>query len=204
MFPYPYPLRTGMAYASLANTELMVGIYTAVFPVAVYVFLGPSRHVSIGTNPLTSILVGNAVDKYGNGTEAAASPLSLFFSGVIWAWLEDYGKHCIITYVLSSACLDLQRAGRGYNWRWCGWRRLESVGGGRDRPLSPHRDLAGPLRNPHPRQDELDPIRRAGERLHLRGGLPRHHLTAKVHLRSAARWTRGSTQNIQGTFAKVY
>ena len=51
----------GMAYASLAETGPMVGIYTAVFPVAMYTLLGPSRHVSIGTNPLTSILVGSAV-----------------------------------------------------------------------------------------------------------------------------------------------
>ena len=47
-----------MAYAALANTRLTVGIYTAIFPVFVYLFLGPSHHISLGTNPLTSIIVG--------------------------------------------------------------------------------------------------------------------------------------------------
>jgi len=51
----------GIAYALLAETSPIVGIYTAVFPVIIYILLGPSRHVSIGTNPLTSILVGQCV-----------------------------------------------------------------------------------------------------------------------------------------------
>ena len=38
----------GMAYAQLAETNQMVGMYTAVFPVALYTLLGPSRHVSMG------------------------------------------------------------------------------------------------------------------------------------------------------------
>ena len=47
-----------MAYADLANTDYTVGLYTAIFPVFVYLFFGPSRHISFGTNPLTSIIVG--------------------------------------------------------------------------------------------------------------------------------------------------
>eukprot|EP00095_Tigriopus_kingsejongensis_P012577 maker-scaffold298_size217389-snap-gene-1.14 protein:Tk12577 transcript:maker-scaffold298_size217389-snap-gene-1.14-mRNA-1 annotation:"solute carrier family 26 member 10-like isoform x3" len=54
----------GMAYAQLAETDPMVGLYTAVFPVIVYTLLGPSRHVSMGTNPLTAILLGAIVKKY--------------------------------------------------------------------------------------------------------------------------------------------
>ncbi|TRY70415.1 hypothetical protein TCAL_17317 [Tigriopus californicus] len=38
----------GMAYAQLAETDEMVGLYTAVFPVIIYTLLGPSRHVSMG------------------------------------------------------------------------------------------------------------------------------------------------------------
>ena len=37
-----------MAYALLASTEPIVGIYTAFFPVLVYVFMGTSRHISLG------------------------------------------------------------------------------------------------------------------------------------------------------------
>ena len=47
-----------MAYADLANTDYSVGLYTAIFPVFIYLFFGPSRHISFGTNPLTSIIVG--------------------------------------------------------------------------------------------------------------------------------------------------
>ena len=47
-----------MAYAALANTDYSVGLYTAIFPVFVYLFFGPSRHISFGTNPLTSMMVG--------------------------------------------------------------------------------------------------------------------------------------------------
>ena len=76
-----------MAYAQLAETNQMVGMYTAVFPVALYTLLGPSRHVSMGepdsfsgyilikhltgffflfpgTNPLVSMLVGSVVKKF--------------------------------------------------------------------------------------------------------------------------------------------
>ena len=41
-------LLAGMAYASLADLDPIYGIYTAIFPVIVYVLLGPSRHVSMG------------------------------------------------------------------------------------------------------------------------------------------------------------
>lgn len=37
-----------MAYAMLGNVPAVVGIYMAVFPVLVYIFLGTSRHNSMG------------------------------------------------------------------------------------------------------------------------------------------------------------
>ena len=42
-----------MAYAQLAETNQMVGMYTAVFPVALYTLLGPSRHVSMGEQEIS-------------------------------------------------------------------------------------------------------------------------------------------------------
>ena len=53
-------VQQGMAYAALANTDYSVGLYTAIFPVFVYLFFGPSRHISFGTNPLTSMIVGTS------------------------------------------------------------------------------------------------------------------------------------------------
>lgn len=42
-------LFSGMAYGMLGNVPAVVGIYMAVFPVLVYIFLGTSRHNSMGT-----------------------------------------------------------------------------------------------------------------------------------------------------------
>jgi MFS superfamily sulfate permease-like transporter len=38
----------GLAYAMLAQIDAIAGIYTAFFPVIVYILLGTSRHVSMG------------------------------------------------------------------------------------------------------------------------------------------------------------
>ena len=38
----------GLAYALLANCDAISGIYTAFFPVIIYIILGTSRHVSMG------------------------------------------------------------------------------------------------------------------------------------------------------------
>ena len=51
----------GMAYAILANVPAIYGIYTSIFPAIVYCIFGPSKHVSMGTNPLTSLLTANVV-----------------------------------------------------------------------------------------------------------------------------------------------
>ena len=47
----------GMAYAMLAGVEPVTGIYTAIWPVLVYVLLGNMPHVSMGTFAVVSILV---------------------------------------------------------------------------------------------------------------------------------------------------
>ena len=46
-----------MAYAMLAGVEPVTGIYTAIWPVLVYVVLGNMPHVSMGTFAVVSILV---------------------------------------------------------------------------------------------------------------------------------------------------
>ena len=46
---YVIKILKGMAYGLLAGVDPVVGIYTAFFPVLVYVFLGTMPHVSMGT-----------------------------------------------------------------------------------------------------------------------------------------------------------
>jgi len=55
----------GMAYAMLAGVDPVIGIYTAFFPVLLYVFMGNMPHVSMGTFAVVSILVSKPVIKLG-------------------------------------------------------------------------------------------------------------------------------------------
>lgn len=48
---------TGLGYALLANVPAIVGIYMAVFPVIPYIFLGTSRHNSMGKSHCCSLLI---------------------------------------------------------------------------------------------------------------------------------------------------
>ncbi|CAH1101026.1 unnamed protein product [Psylliodes chrysocephalus] len=51
----------GMAYGLLAKTSAVVGMYTTFFPVLIYIILGTSRHNSMGTFAITSLMVGKVV-----------------------------------------------------------------------------------------------------------------------------------------------
>lgn len=60
----------GMAYGLLAGVQPINGLYMAFFPCLVYFLFGTSRHISIGTFALISIMVSKTVATY------ATSPLT--------------------------------------------------------------------------------------------------------------------------------
>ncbi|ALC43484.1 Prestin [Drosophila busckii] len=56
----------GMAYGLLAGVSAGNGLYMAVFPVLVYMFLGTSKHISIGTFAVASMMTRKVVYTYAN------------------------------------------------------------------------------------------------------------------------------------------
>lgn len=57
-------LPQGMAYALLAELPPVVGLYMAFFPVLMYFLLGTSRHISMGTVALCSLLTGSVISRF--------------------------------------------------------------------------------------------------------------------------------------------
>ncbi|TGZ66189.1 hypothetical protein CRM22_005456 [Opisthorchis felineus] len=53
----------GMAYALLATLPPVYGLYTSFFPPMVYFFFGTSRHISVGTIAVVSLLTGDFLEK---------------------------------------------------------------------------------------------------------------------------------------------
>uniref|UniRef100_A0A665UDX2 Solute carrier family 26 member 3 n=1 Tax=Echeneis naucrates TaxID=173247 RepID=A0A665UDX2_ECHNA len=53
----------GLAFSVLASLPASYGLYTAFFPVLIYFFLGTSRHISVGSFPVLSLMVGAVVTR---------------------------------------------------------------------------------------------------------------------------------------------
>lgn len=52
-----------MAYAFLASLGPVYGMYVSFFPIIVYFFFGTSKHISIGTASIPSLLIGSIVER---------------------------------------------------------------------------------------------------------------------------------------------
>lgn len=65
----------GMAYGILAGVTPSSGLYMAFFPTLVYFVFGSSRHISVGTLSIISLMTLNTVHKYATAPSSGLDAL---------------------------------------------------------------------------------------------------------------------------------
>jgi high affinity sulfate transporter 1 len=82
-----------MAYAQLAGLTPVVGLWSAILPGIVYAFLGTSRHVSIGPESTTAIMVAAAITPLAAGDPVRYAALTAGLAMIV-------GVLCIVGALL--------------------------------------------------------------------------------------------------------
>ncbi|XP_028401981.1 pendrin-like isoform X2 [Dendronephthya gigantea] len=65
----------GLAFAMLSSLPPITGLYVALVPVFAYVIMGTSKHLSVGSFAVVSIMVGNVIDARTAGQTTVASQI---------------------------------------------------------------------------------------------------------------------------------
>lgn len=67
----------GMAYGLLAGVDPIVGLYMAFFPTLIYFLFGTSRHISMGTFAVISLMTSKIVATYSDPNHGLTSPVNM-------------------------------------------------------------------------------------------------------------------------------
>ncbi|CAH8542372.1 unnamed protein product [Heterobilharzia americana] len=96
----------GMAYGLLAGVKPVNGLYTSFFPALVYFFFGTSRHVSIGTFSVVSLLTADPVDKLISRLDVDNRSLEKYqvFNE---SQLDDFRLRVVVTVCILAGLLQL-------------------------------------------------------------------------------------------------
>jgi len=90
----------GMAYALLGGVPPVVGIYMAFFPVLIYIFMGTSRHVSMGTFAVICMMTGKSVAMYSHpfesNTKNSTEPIEIEETSRMYSSTEVATAVCFI------------------------------------------------------------------------------------------------------------
>ncbi|KAL5290573.1 SLC26A2 family protein [Megaselia abdita] len=95
----------GMAYGILAGVTAGVGLYMAFFPVLVYVVLGTSRHISMGTFSVISMMTLKVVQSYANAEDGSEiyTPLQVVCATAVMVGII----HLIMAFLRLGALANL-------------------------------------------------------------------------------------------------
>ena len=94
----------GIAYSLLAGLDAVNGLYVSFFPVLIYTLMGTSRHISIGSFAVASLMLSNTAAKIGSVSTHQSSIDTLTNRTIQTDWppttLEVLTTVCIVTGVI--------------------------------------------------------------------------------------------------------
>lgn len=98
----------GIAYSILAGLEAVNGLYVSFFPVLIYSFMGTSKHISIGSFAVASMMLRNVITKFETGPVQIQNQYSNTTSDWPPTHLEILTSVCIVTGFIQLAMGFLQ------------------------------------------------------------------------------------------------